>query len=422
MKKGYLILLSFFTLTCVCIGAENKASVDCYPTCTQSQIVTAKNEINAELTFLDSKYSRLEAKANLLENDISVIRFNQRRSQIGSSVKSTATVGNSNDLPAQSSTEELDRLSDRLDELKTEMFTIEKEKSSMSAYLDQFVNLIPTELVPQRASRSLNNNPYSDSPDRSLGDADFYYNDDDELVLNFGDFYALLAGVNEYESDEIVDLYEPVQDAKTLKQVLLNNYEFTEEKTILLENPTRSDLLNSLENIAGSIKANDSLLIFYAGHGFWDEKFKQGYWLPADARQKTKASWISNATIRDYIYGIKTKHTLLIADACFSGGLFRTRSAFQAEEKLKSTLFQMTSRKAITSGTLTEVPDDSVFMKYLVQNLEKNQSKYMTSQDLFAKFKIAVLNNSPLNQVPQHGVVQGSGDEGGDFIFVRKNI
>ena len=81
----------------------------------------------------------------------------------------------------------------------------------------------------------------------------------------------------------------------------------------------------------------------------------------------------------------------------------------------------MTSRKAITSGTLTEVPDDSVFMKYLVQNLESNQSKYMTSQDLFAKFKIAVLNNIPLNQVPQHGVVQGSGDEGGDFIFVRKN-
>ena len=420
MKKGYLILLSFCSLPFFCFGAENKASIDCYPTCTKSQIATAKREINAELTFLDSKHSRLQSKANLLENDIAMIRFNQRRSQIGSSVKSTTIVGGSNNLPVQNSREELDRLSDRLDELKTEMFSIEKEKNSMSAYLDQLSNLVPTKPVPQRASRSVDYDPYSERPDRSLSDADFYYNDDDELVLNFGDFYALLVGVNEYESDEIVDLDEPVQDAKTLKKVLLSNYEFTEEKTVLLENPTRSTLLDSLENLAGSIKSNDSLLIFYAGHGYWDEKFKQGYWLPADARQKTKASWISNATIRDYIYGIKTKHTLLIADACFSGGLFRTRGAFQGEEKLKSTLFQMTSRKAITSGTLTEVPDDSVFMKYLLQNLESNQSRYLTSQDLFAKFKIAVLNNSPLNQVPQHGVVQGSGDEGGDFIFVRK--
>ena len=400
------------------MSAETKISVDCYPTCTESQIAAAKREINAELSFLEGNASRLNSKVNLLENDISMIKFNQRRNQIGSSVKSTTRIGESNPQSSRNQRDELERLIDRLDHLKTQVFTIEKEKASMSAYLAQYSSLVPT-TKPQRAVRSLTN-PYSDAPDRSLNDADYYYDDDDQLVLNFGDFYALIVGVNDYESDEITDLYEPIQDAKTLRKVLLRKYQFTDEKTVLLENPTRADLLNSLENLANTIKANDSLLIFYAGHGYWDEKFKQGYWLPADARQKTKTSWISNATIRDYIYGIKTKHTLLIADACFSGGLFRTRSAFQAETKLESTLFQMTSRKAITSGTLTEVPDNSVFMKYLVKNLESNESRYLTSQDLFAKFKIAVLNNSPLNQVPQYGVVQGSGDEGGDFIFVRK--
>lgn len=419
MKKTFLIILSVYFLPQIYFSAEAKISVDCYPTCTESEIATAKREINAELSFLESSASRLNSKVNLLENDISLIKFNQRRNQIGSSVKSTTSTGESNLQPSKNQRDELERLTDRLDQLKTEVFTIEKEKASMSAYLDQYSSLVPTKPTPQRAVRSLTN-PYSDEPDRSLNDADYYYDDDDQLVLNFGDFYALIVGVNDYESEEITDLYEPIQDAKTLRQVLLSKYQFTAEKTILLEDPTRTDLLNSLENLANSIKANDSLLIFYAGHGYWDEKFRQGYWLPADARQKTKTSWISNATIRDYIYGIKTKHTLLIADACFSGGLFRTRGAFQAETKLESTLFQMTSRKAITSGTLTEVPDNSVFMKYLVKNLESNESRYLTSQDLFARFKIAVLNNSPLNQVPQYGVVQGSGDEGGDFIFVRK--
>ena len=83
-------------------------------------------------------------------------------------------------------------------------------------------------------------------------------------------------------------------------------------------------------------------------------------------------------------------------------------------------LFQLTSRKAITSGTLTEVPDNSVFLKYLLRQLEVNPNQYLTSSELFNRFRLAVLNNSMLDQVPQHGVVQGSGDEGGDFIF-KKN-
>ena len=138
-------------------------------------------------------------------------------------------------------------------------------------------------------------------------------------------------------------------------------------------------------------------------------------------QKKSKSSWISNATIRGYIYGIKTKHTLLIADACFRGGLFRTRVAFKGESKLESTLFQMTSRKAITSGTLTEVPDDSVFMKYLLKNLESNQRRHLTSKDLFPRFKVAVMNNSVLNQGPQYGVVQGQAMRVAISFSLRKN-
>ena len=52
----------------------------------------------------------------------------------------------------------------------------------LTAYLDDFSTLVPKkpQAAPQR-NRSLTNNPYSDSPDRSLGDADFYYDDDDAV-------------------------------------------------------------------------------------------------------------------------------------------------------------------------------------------------------------------------------------------------
>ena len=420
MKATLIKFFVFCMLYFLAPFAFSQIPVDCYPVCSESQIASAKRYLKTEISFLEKKYKGYETKVNLLENDLSSVRFNQRRQQMGSTVKSTSTSAGESQSNSGDSTSALEVLSEKLEKLQDSMFELEKEKSTLSAYLDDFAILVPR--TPQKAQpkRSLTNNSYSDTPDRSLGNADFYYDDDDELVLNVGNFYGLFIGVNEYESEEIVDLEEPVDDAKSLRALLLEKYEFSEDHAIMLANPTRSELIDTLENLASAVKANDSLLIFYAGHGYWDESFKQGYWLPADARQKSKSSWISNATIRDYIYGIKTKHTLLIADACFSGGLFRTRAAFKGESKLESTLFQMTSRKAITSGTLTEVPDDSVFMKYLLKNLESNQRRHLTSQDLFSTFKVAVMNNSVLNQVPQYGVVQGSGDEGGDFIFVKK--
>jgi hypothetical protein len=418
-------LIKFFSCSLLSVLAPfvfSQIPVDCYPVCSESQIASAKRYLKTEISVLTKKHQGYQSKVNLVENDISFVRFNQRRGQIGSVVKSTSASGGGSQFNSGGSLAELEALTEKLEKLQGSMFELEKEKGSLTAYLDDFSTLVPKKPQEAQRKRSLTNNPYSENPDRSLGDADFYYNDDDELVLNVGNYYGLFIGVNQYESEDIVDLNEPVEDAKSLKAVLLKNYEFSEEYAIVLEDPTRSELIDTLENLASAVKANDSLLIFYAGHGYWDENFKQGYWLPSDAKQKSKSSWISNATIRDYIYGIKTKHTLLIADACFSGGLFKSRAAFKGENKLESTLFQMTSRKAITSGTLTEVPDDSVFMKYLVKNLESNQLRHLTTQDLFTRFKVAVLNNSVLNQVPQYGVVRGAGDEGGEFIFVKKKI
>ena len=173
------------------------------------------------------------------------------------------------------------------------------------------------------------------------------------------------------------------------------------------------------DRISRELTPKDNLLVFYAGHGYWDEKFEQGYWLPSDARKDSKAQWLSNSTIRDFIKGIRTQHTLLIADACFGGGIFRTRRAFRPDRAINE-LYKLPSRSAMTSGMMTEVPDKSVFMKYLLKRLEDNPEKYLTSEGLFISFKRAVINNSPTNQIPKFGEIHNTGDEGGDFIFVRK--
>jgi ABC-type uncharacterized transport system substrate-binding protein len=118
--------------------------------------------------------------------------------------------------------------------------------------------------------------------------------------------------------------------------------------------------------------------------------------------------------------GIPAKHTLLITDACFGGGIFKSRDAFAKASVAINQLYELPSRKAMTSGALKEVPDKSVFIEYLVKRLQNNTTKYLSSEQLFASFKIAVINNSSNGQVPQFGEIKETGDEGGDFIFIHK--
>ncbi len=234
-----------------------------------------------------------------------------------------------------------------------------------------------------------------------------------------GRYFGLLIGVSDY-LDNRLDLEKPAGDAEHLKSVLMQDYVFSDTTTTLLINPTRQNILVALFNLRKVVGPRDNLLIFYAGHGYWDEEARQGYWWARDATANDPSNWLSNSDVREQIRSIKSKHTLLISDACFSGGIFRTRSAAALQQASIDVqmLYKLPSRRAITSGTLTTVPDKSVFFEYLVKRLEENASDFMTSQQLFDSFRQAVINNSMV--VPQDGVIAEAGDEGGDFVFIRR--
>ncbi|MBC8110324.1 MAG: caspase family protein, partial [Verrucomicrobia bacterium] len=185
-------------------------------------------------------------------------------------------------------------------------------------------------------------------------------------------------------------------------------------------NPTRTEIVETFDKYVEALGTNDNLIIFYAGHGYWDTNLQKGFWLPSDASQKSRSNWFSNSELCDYIGGIKARHTIVIADACFSGSIFKTRDAFSDAPVSIKELYNLPSRKAMTSGNLTSVPDKSVFMEYLLKRLVANQEKFLSIGKLFYNLREAVTNNSPNSQSPQFGVVQQTGDEGGEFILIRR--
>jgi hypothetical protein len=134
---------------------------------------------------------------------------------------------------------------------------------------------------------------------------------------------------------------------------------------------------------------------------------------------ENRTNWLSNSEFRDYLNGIKTEHTLVIADACFSGsifnGVFRDVESFPCEEMAK-----VKSRRAMTSGANTVVPDESVFLKYLCTILSKNEQSCLSAEELYSRIKPSVISNSPNNQIPQFGILPQVGDEGGNFVFRKR--
>jgi len=248
-------------------------------------------------------------------------------------------------------------------------------------------------------------------------------NIDDDLgtLVESGHYYALLIGINEYDNQSVNDLEEPISDAQRLYSVLLKDYIFEEEYCTLLSNPSREQIIESLDNLTRIVTAKDKLLIFYAGHGLWDNQLGKGFWLPSDASAGNRTNWFSNTELRDYIGGIKSLHTLLISDACFSGGIFKTHEPFLNPTRAAIELYRHRSRKAMTSGSMTMVPDKSVFIEFLVKRLQENTNYSLSSEQLFDSFKTAVINNSATKQTPRYGEIHECGDEGGDFLFIRKN-
>lgn len=232
-------------------------------------------------------------------------------------------------------------------------------------------------------------------------------------------FHAVLIAEQNYEDPKIPDLQNPKKDALELGDILKNYYGFAPENIDTVFDKSREDILSALVKKSSSLNENESLVVFYAGHGIAEkDKFNDvdGYWIPSTARNGQNATYISTDDINKAIKRSNAKHILIIADACFSGAMTRALPPDAAREVTRQ--YIIPSRKVMASGNLEPVPDNSKFIFYLKKNLIANKEKYLAAQDLFSSFRTAVMANS--ETVPQYAAIKNVGDEGGEFIFVRK--
>lgn len=243
--------------------------------------------------------------------------------------------------------------------------------------------------------------------------------------ITYGKYYALIIGIDNY-SGTWQKLKNAVNDAQAIETVLKSKYKFDVFKTLYNEQASKINIINELEWLVANVKPEDNVFIFYSGHGEFNESLNKGFWVPVDAQAASTFYYISNSDIQTFLGAIKSKHTLLISDACFSGDIFRgntTSIPFEDSDKYYKKVYAIPSRKAITSGGIEPVMDGgkeghSVFSYYLLKTLTNNDKQYLDAGSLFETVKIPVINNS--NQTPAFNPIKDSGDEGGQFLFIKK--
>jgi len=277
--------------------------------------------------------------------------------------------------------------------------------------------------------------PESASHDKSLVQTYSEYRGDDPLKglnvaqalrsVEIGEYYALIIGIDKFRG-EWPPLRNAVNDARSIQKLLEEKYQFHQIKTLYNDQATRQNILGAFEWFMENLGEKDNLLIYYSGHGHYNEQMEKGFWVPVDAETKQIHQYISNEEIRSFMSGIQTRHTLLVSDACFSGDIFRGKTLtipYENSTKYYHKVYSLMSRKALTSGGIEPVMDGgrdghSVFGYYLLKTLENNESKYLDAGELYNKIRIPVINNS--EQTPVYNPVNNTGDEGGQFIFITK--
>ena len=235
--------------------------------------------------------------------------------------------------------------------------------------------------------------------------------------INFGRYYALVIGNNEYK--HLPNLKTAADDARAVADILRDTYGFD---VTLLINATRADIIEALDDFREKLDDRTNLLIYYAGHGWLDEGADQGYWLPVDAKRNRRTHWVSNSTITGSLRALNSKHVMVVADSCYSGTLVR---GIKIKENTPDYIRRMAGKRArlaLTSGGLEPVADSgggrhSPFAAAFIDVLKANTSVIDGTQ-LFSQMRRPVILNA--DQTPQYSDVRKAGHEGGDFLFVRR--
>jgi len=228
---------------------------------------------------------------------------------------------------------------------------------------------------------------------------------------------ALLIGVEEYQ-DPIPRLGSPLKDIAEIGRLYREQFGY---EVRALANADKASIVREINRLILETSANDSVVVFYAGHGHVVEKTGRGYWIPGKAGGEEPTQWISNSDIAKMLANIPARQVLLVSDSCYSGTLTREGKVEKSEVLPDPrAVLERRSVTVLSSGGDEPVADagkdgHSVFAWHFLRTLGR-VAQWSNGVDIYERLAEAVQLDFP--QQPQYGAALGAGHEpGADFLF-----
>ena len=246
-------------------------------------------------------------------------------------------------------------------------------------------------------------------------------NENIDNPVPLGDNHLLVIGIDQYKDKTIPNLANAVRDADDITNLLTQQYQFSTDSTVKILNTdaTQNNIIEALLSLTQKAKDQDRVLIYFSGHGEFNEILDIGYWVPTDGELGKIGSYISFQLIKQVIAAIKSHHTFIISDSCYSGSFFADRSL----NKLQNKLERKPSRWILTAGRNEVVSDgrvggNSPFADSVLWHLRDNKAPRLSVAD----FCQDIINDVGKNheQLPRGSFIKGVGDRGGQFMFRLK--
>jgi formylglycine-generating enzyme required for sulfatase activity len=246
---------------------------------------------------------------------------------------------------------------------------------------------------------------------------------------------AVIIGISKYQYlDQNAQLRYARKDAEDVREVLIKSFGFMASNIVTLvdEAATKKGIERALDQLSRT-KPTDRVLVFYSGHGMTvkGSSGEIGILVPYDAQVKlsdTSDGVVPECILMDvlwkYLQKAPAKHRLLIADACFSGLLAKSRALESYNPAVLKRLIGEPALQAITASGKAEVSKENdelkngVFTRKFIDvltELSAAPGRVMTAREIADSVARRVSNATKAQQNPQYGDYEGTE---GQFLFV----
>lgn len=225
--------------------------------------------------------------------------------------------------------------------------------------------------------------------------------------------FVISVGIADYK--EINDLRYTENDVMSFNTIM-SRYD-AEIVSLLGKEATHSNIIKYIRAVSAQAKADDDIFFFFSGHGY------EGGFCCYDQKPNSYIGGISYQEIQILFRNCRAGKKVIIADACFSGGLSKQRTALTVQAVQKSdVIFFLSSQFDETSLELPNGPN-GLFTYILESGLngaaDTNNDGQITYQEIYSYVYENVSRYA--NQIPhnQHPRMWGNYNSKSNLISIR---